>query len=470
MNRRNFLRNSALAATLGVSAKSLSAEKALEEINSTANKIASRKSVFNMCGYAAQKTDTLRVGLVGIGTRGTGLLKLLLKIGGVEIAGVCDVRKEAVGAAQELILYAGRKRAEEFFGGKLSWEKLCASGDIDLIINATPWKWHAPICIAAMESGKHAAVEVPAAITLKECLDLVDTSERTKRHCVMLENCCYDFFEAATIQMAQDGLFGDLVSAEGAYIHEIVASYVKRSDRYDGALWRWEEQLAANGNLYPTHGLGPIAWAFGINRGDNFDLMTSMSSDDFSIKAYFDANHAKCPDLKAPYKVPCGNMNVSLIRTKLGRLITLFHDISSPRPYDRKHIISGTKGFAQKYPLPGRLAFSDKFLPQEQSDKFIEEHAPELLRKIGKAAKAAGGHGGMDYIMLWRLADCLRNGLPLDSEVYDAAAWSSLYPLSIASVAGGSNAVAIPDFSGGNWKLNKPVDLGLRGGGSTQAL
>ena len=424
-----------------------------------------------MCNYAAPKMDTIRIAIVGLGLRGMGAVSLWAKVEGVEIVALCDIRKEAVKKAQEKLAELKKPKAKEFYGDEYSWRKICDMPEVDLVVNVTTWRWHAPIALSAMEHGKHVAVEVPVAITIDDCWKLVETSERTRKHCVMLENCCYDFFEAATIQMALKGELGDLVCGEGAYIHSLVNKYHERAKLYKGAIWRFHEQMKSDGNLYPTHGLGPLAWAFGINRGDSFDFMNSISSVPITLLENSKKYASQIPEMKLSKGThPNGNMNVSMIKTKKGRLIVLQYDIASERPYDRKHIISGTKGFVQKYPLPGKIAFGHKFLDDKKTKELLEKCYPELIRYVQQAAKQVGGHGGMDYIMVWRIVDCLRNGLPLDMDVYDAAAWSVVYPLSIWSVANRSECIDFPDFTCGNWRLNKPVDLSLRGGGSTKFL
>lgn len=309
-----------------------------------------------------------------------------------------------------------------------------------------------------MEHGKHAATEIPAAVTVEQCWQLVETSERTRRHCMMLENVCYDEFELLTLNLARAGFFGEVIHCEGAYIHDIVHSHMFSKERYAG-MWRLK-QNQRHGNLYPTHGLGPVSQVLNINRGDRFDSMVSMSTRDFQMGPMVGALAVE-DDFYAPYdgKRYRGNMNTSLIRTVMEKTIMLQHDVTTPRPYSRIHLISGTQGFAQKYPEPGRLAKGDEWLGAAEQRLIEERHRPEILRRMGAIAKTVEGHGGMDMLMDWRLMDCLRNGLPLDSEVYDAAAWSVIGPLSEKSVAQRSQPVEIPDFTQDRWKKNAPVTM-----------
>jgi hypothetical protein len=317
-----------------------------------------------------------------------------------------------------------------------------------------------------MKYGKNAAVEVPAAKTLDECWELVETSEKTKKHCMMLENCCYDFFELLTLNMARNGLFGELLHVEGAYIHDLRSLNFSKDGYAD--MWRLKENATRNGDLYPTHGLGPIAQCLNINRGDKMDHLVSMSTNDFQMQAMA-KEKAASDSFYAAYadKTFRGNMNNMLIRTDKGKSILIQHDVTSPRPYSRIHLISGTKGMAQKWPSPARIAFGHEWVKQEEFKTLEEKYTPPIVKHIGEIAKNVGGHGGMDFIMDWRLIDCLRNGLPLDQDVYDAALWSAVAPLSEASVAKKSRTVDVPDFTRGKWKTNTPHTLTLDGGGTT---
>ena len=410
---------------------------------------------FNMCGYAAPKLDTVRVGFIGLGQRGPEHMMNMTKIEGVEIKALCDIRPEYANNAKKSI-EGSSHNPTIYTGNKEEWKKLCDRKDIDLVFIATPWDMHTPMAIYAMEQGKHVCIEVPAAVTIKECWQLVETSERTRKHCMMMENCCYDFFELLTLNMARQGFFGEIVHGEGAYIHNLLELNFKKDGYWD--MWRLKENIKRNGNLYPTHGLGPICQVMNINRGDKMDYMTSNSSKDFMMSATAKELAAK-DDFFKPYANATyrGNMNTTTIRTNKGRTIMIQHDVSSPNIYSRIHKISGTKGSALKYPLPGRISNGGEDWLSEQEVKSIEEkYQPAIVKKVGELAKQVGGHGGMDFLMDWRTIDCLRNGLPLDEDVYDAALWSSISPLSEWSVAHNSNPINIPDFTGGDWKTNKP--------------
>lgn len=473
MQRRSFLKASmagAGALLTGVTGYA-SMEEAGERIEAARQMGNSRKQIFNMSGFTAPPIPTVRIAYVGIGSRGTGAVNRMMHIKQAEVTALCDVRESQVKLNQETLKKNNRRPAKEYSGDIYAWKKMCEQEDIDLVYIATSWEWHTPIAVYAMECGKHVAIEVPAARNMEECWQLVEASERTRKHCVQLENCCYDFFEIMTVNMVQKGLFGEIIHGEGAYIHDLLAGIFGRPPGEGGRLaWRWTENHQ-NGNPYPTHGLGPVCWAMNINRGDQMDYLTSLSSDDFQMEALA-KELARGNDFYKPMaeKTYRGNMNTSLVKTHKGRSIMIQHDITSPRPYSRIHLLSGTTGFAQKYPLPGKIAFGHNFVNEEEMKKLEEEHTPELVKHIADAAKMVGGHGGMDFIMDWRLIDCLRNGFPMDMDVYDAAAWSCITPLSIWSVANRSNSIEVPDFTGGSWKNNEPVNLTLRGGGNTDVI
>jgi hypothetical protein len=466
--RRKFLRNlavgsGALAAGIPVFAKVTGTSD--EEIN-TSSVYENAGQRFNMCGYAAPKIETVRIGVIGLGQRGSEAVERLSYIDGVEIVALCDKYPDRIAASQKALEKMQRPKAKEY-SGEEGWKALCESNDIDLVYTPTPWHLHTPIAVYAMKNGKHAATEVPASKTLDECWELVETSEKTKKHCMMLENCCYDFFEMLTLNMARQGMLGEIVHAEGAYIHDLTKDWLFNKNAY-ADMWRLKENIGHNGSLYPTHGLGPVAQCMNINRGDKFDHLVSMSTNDFTmndmVKALAEKDGFYNEYVDKPYR---GNMNTTLIKTNKGKSIMVQHDVSTLRPYSRIHLVSGTKGAAQKWPGPERVAFGHSWIKKEELDNLYKKYSPPIINHIGTIAKEVGGHGGMDFIMDWRLIDCLRNGLPLDQDVYDAAAWSCLVPLSQRSVAKKSRTVDIPDFTRGAWQANKPVTLTLDGGATT---
>ena len=423
---------------------------------------------FNMCGYVAPKLETVRIGFIGLGNRGPGAVNRMSHIEGTDIKALCDIRPEKADAVKKKL--EGSKHNPQVYSGKPDeWKKMCDRPDIDLIYIATPWELHAPMAVYAMKQGKHVCVEVPAAKTLEECWQLVETSEQTKKHCIILENCCYDFFELLTLNMIRQGLFGEIIHGEGAYIHTLLDDNFSKGKYYD--MWRLKENLR-NGNLYPTHGLGPVAQAMDINRGDKMDYLVGMASNDFQMGPMANELAAK-DEFYKPYvnKKFRGNMNTTMIRTNKGKTIMVQHDVTSPNVYSRIHKISGTKGSCLKYPEPGKIAFGHKGWVTEEEFKNLEsKYTAPIVTKVGEMAKQVGGHGGMDFLMDWRTIDCLRNGLPIDMDCYDAAAWSAIAPLSEKSVANRSASVDIPDFTAGSWKTNQPVDISLQKGGTTKVI
>ena len=375
-----------------------------------------------------------RIAFIGVGGRGTSLLKNLLAADGKVVA-ICDIDEEHAKRAQKMISDASQPSPELYTPGEHDYERMLQRDDVDLVIIATPWKWHAPMAIAAMEHGKDVWVEVPAVRTLEECLQIVHVSEKTRRHCTMLENCCYGYNELLVLRMAQAGKFGDLLWGEGAYLHDLREELF--SNQGEG-LWRRTEHTLRNGNLYPTHGLGPVANYMGINRGDKFSHVVSMSSPERGLSEYR-KEHVPAGDPKWSERYKEGDFNISLIKTAMGRTITVKHDTSNPTVYSRVNTVAGTKGLFMDY--PPRIYFDGQQGGEKWAslDEFKEFENP-LWKRMGDIGKKLGGHGGMDFIMIYRLLNCIRNGEAPDIDVYDAALWSSVAPLSMASVAQSSTS------------------------------
>jgi len=387
-----------------------------------------------------------KIGIIGTGGRGTSLLGNLLAAD-AQVTAICDIVAEKATLAQSLIEKAGQKSPTLYTNGDHAFEALVARDDLDLVVIATPWKWHVEMAVATMKHGKHAAVEVPAATMIEDCWKLVDTSEQTRKHCMMLENCCYGYNETLVLRMIQAGLFGDLLYGEGAYIHDLREELF--SNKGEG-LWRRTEHTERDGNLYPTHGLGPVANYMGIQRGDRFDYIVSVSTPQRGLDVYRKAHLDKSDPRWAEHYIT-GDMNVSLIKTEKGLSITLKHDVSNPHPYDRINTIAGTKGVFADY--PPRIYFDGQAGGEEWGsiDPYKQYQHP-LWKDEGAIAQKLGGHGGMDYIMLYRLLQCMREGLVPDMDVYDAATWAAPGPLSRQSVEHGSAPIKFPDFTRGHWK------------------
>jgi hypothetical protein len=396
-----------------------------------------------------------RMGLIGTGGRGTSLLTEFLANDG-QVVALCDLVQAKAEHAKSLVEKNGQKAPQLYTNGDHAYESLVARRDIDLVVIATPWNWHVPMAVAAMKEGKHVAVEVPAALTIEDCWKLVHTSEETRRHCVMLENCCYGYNETLILNMVQAKLFGDLLYGEAGYVHDL--REIMFSNEGEG-LWRRAFHTKFNGNLYPTHGLGPVANYMGINRGDRFKYMVSMSSPARGLDAYR-RSHVPAGDPKYSERYINGDMNTSLIKTTNGLTITLKHDTSNAHPYDRYNTIGGTKGVFEDYPPRIYLDGQNGKDEWTSIDPYKEKYENPLWKKEGEVAKKLGGHGGMDFIECFRLLDCMRNGLAPDMDVYDAAAWSAPWPLSLQSVAQGSAPVKFPDFTGGRWRERSGSPIG----------
>jgi predicted dehydrogenase len=388
--------------------------------------------------------------VIGVGGRGSSLVSNFTAIPQVSVAALCDVVKEKALAAQARIERAGRQKYSPalYHSSERAFEELVRREDLDLVVVATPWKWHVPMAVAAMKQGKHIATEVPAARTIEECWELVNTAEATRRHCIMLENCCYGYNELLVLNMVKAGMLGELTHGGAAYNHDLRS--ILFSNNGEG-LWRRFEHLDRNGNLYPTHGLGPVANYMDINRGDRFEYLVSVSSQPASLAAYRKA-HAGADDPRQKEAYRCGDLNTSLIHTAKGRVITLEHNTSSPQPYDRINLIAGTNGIFRDYPpriyIDGESK-EDTFGPL---DPYKERFEHKYWKETGELARRLGGHGGMDFVMAYRLIQCILEGTAPDMDVYDAATLSAPGPLSELSVAKGSAPMPFPDFTRGRWQ------------------
>jgi hypothetical protein len=475
-NRREFLKRSTIAgvtASLGGAvsggcdtSSSRSRDKTTATGSGTSNsdncppRPAGNKPVHEL---TTKPLDRVRTAYIGL-HRGMSHVANSLKLDFVDIVAVCELRADRAEAAVKACEQAHRDRPEVYVGDEHLWEKMLERDDIDAVYIATPWNWHVPMALRTMERGKHAFIEVAAALTIEECWRLVDASERLQKHCVMLENCCYGENELFVLNLAREGVFGELSHAECAYLHDLREVLFTLGSEGD---WRRDYHRQYNGNLYPTHGLGPVAQYLGVGRGDQFKFLVSMSSREKSLTKYRD-EHQPNGGRHAAEKYVCGDMNTSLIKTERGRTIMVQHDVVMPRPYSRINALCGTE--ATFFDYPARLAVdkpkqygleassSESWLNDSDLAKMRAKFTHPLWRKLEKLAEG-GGHGGMDFVMTWRLLNCLRTGQTPDSVVYDAAAWSSIIELSVKSVAGGSLPVTVPDFTRGLWKTMEPLSI-----------
>lgn len=481
IDRRNFIKKAAQSAAV------LSATGVMGGCTtSTATGALSPQHGKSVMGLAVNKMDIVRVGFIGVGQRGSGHVKHYCHIEGVEIMAICDTHEQVLDRSIEYVKEQGRPAPTRYTGNDFAYRELLARDDIDIVIISTPWAWHTPMAVEVMDSGKHALVEVPAATSLDECWQLVNTAERTQKNCMMMENVNYGRDELMVLNMVRQGLFGELLHGEAAYIHDL-RWQMKEIEHKTGS-WRTYWHTKKNGNLYPTHGLGPVSQYMNINRGDRFDYLTSTSSPALGRAAYaereFDSSHER-----NQLNFVAGDMNTSVIKTVKGRTIMVQHDTTSPRPYSRHNLIQGSNGTFAGFPNriaiespptsiksiykkeyqqtlqawqangeQGRKPRSPSFHSWDNDmEKWRELYDHPLYTRMGEEAKRNGGHGGMDFLMNYRIIYCLRNGEPLDQDVYDAAAWSSIFPLSVTSVANRSNSQAVPDFTRGKWKTGKPL-------------
>lgn len=402
--------------------------------------------------------ETVRVGFIGLGMRGPDAVRRFTYIDGTQIVALCDLEADRVAKAQKILSEKGLPEAVPYCGDS-AWKALCERDDIDLVYICTPWQTHVEMAVYAMEHGKHVAVEVPAAMSIAECWQLVDTSERTRKHCMMLENCVYDFFEMTALNMAQHGLFGEILHAEGAYIHNLDPYWEAYHDN-----WRLAYNQAHRGDVYPTHGIGPVCQVLDIHRGDRMDYLVSQDTKSVHGKA-------AAEKIMGTDEFANGDHTVTLIRTANGKQIEIQHNVYTRRPYNRMYQLTGVDGFACKYPVQGFALKSENlsedgvhdyqsldgesFVDAATFAELMEKYRHPITAEYEAKAKQVGGHGGMDYIMDSRLVYCLRNGLPLDQDVYDAAEWSCLTELSGLSIAYGSMPVEVPDFTRGDWNRIK---------------
>lgn len=396
---------------------------------------------------AAPPMKEVRIGYVGVGLQGTSHVENLLHVPGARITAVCDIVEEKVRHAQKLVMDKGHPEPAAYFRGPRDFERLCETEDLDLVYTATPWEWHIPVCLSAMKNGKHAATEVPAAMTLDDCWALVEAAEKYRRHCVMMENCNYGRSEMMVFNMVRQGLFGEILHAGGGYLHDLRA--IKFENANEG-LWRRAWSMKKNANLYPTHGLGPVANCMDINRGDRFEYLVSMSTPSRGLQRYAQDHFPEGAPQRSE-KFVLGDVNSSLIRTARGKTILVSHDTNLPRPYSRINMVQGTKGLFQGYPDRVHVEGRSPEHTWEDAKAYLEEFDHPLWKDLSGDAEGAG-HGGMDYIEDYRLVKCLREGLPTDMNVYDAAALSAVVHLSGESLAKRSAPVDFPDFTRGRWK------------------
>ena len=459
MNRKHFLKSVlGASAFIGIpfNSYSFSNDSIDELINNT--KLNINGSMFSFSDTEIKK---VRVAIIGVGNRGSVLLQMfqyLVENDHAEIIAISDISEKKVNNSSDKLSKFQRRKADLYYKSNEDWKKVCDRDDIDLVLIATPWELHTSMSVYAMENGKHVACEVPAAYTLEDCWKLIEVSERTKKHFMMMENCNYNEEELWVLNMIQEGVFGDLTHAEGAYLHDLRALLL-HENYYEGQ-WRLHEHAERNGNFYTTHGLGPISFYLKIGRGDTFSHLTSMSSRELNLSlAAKQVNHPI-----TTYK--CGDMNNTMIKTEKGKTILLQFDVHSGRPYSRINKVVGTKAVHEGY--PSRLyidsekleSWGHKWLKKEEYSRYRNKYQHPIIKKLKSVSQAfKQGHGGMDFVMIYRLIRCINLGLPLDINLYDSVMWSAITPLTEISVVSNSQSIKIPDFTAGGWKTESPLEI-----------
>ena len=423
----------------------------------------------SVLGLTTPKMDNVRVAFVGLGMRGPGAVNRFCHIPGVTIVALCDYEAARAEACQGYLKSVGLPPAA-IYSGENGYEELCKRDDIDLVYVATDWDHHFPVAKCALENGKHTAIEVPSAMNLEQCWELIDLSEKTRKHCMILENCCYDYYELRALQMTQAGVFGEVIRAEGAYIHNLddFWGYYWSNPKNDPDKlgWRMKYNMENRGDVYATHGLGPVAQCLNIHRGDRFTTRVAMDTKSVHGKEYVEKKTGKpCKEYRN------GDHTTTLMRTADGKVVEIQHNVMTPQPYNRLFKLTGTKGYATKYPSEAialdksQLSASGVkpevdnlsshgFLPQAEYNALMAKYESPIIRKYGEIGRQMG-HGGMDYMMDARMVYCLQNGLPLDMDVYDLAEWCCLAELGSLSMDHNCAAVAFPDFTRGEWNKIK---------------
>jgi predicted dehydrogenase len=421
-----------------------------------------------MGDFAAPKLENVRAAFIGVGARGGYHLKFLAALPNTEVVAICDVYEDLViekeGWVREVSEEGRHKNIKLYHGDEHQWKVMLSEVKPDVVFIATNWTNHAPMAIESMRQGAHAMVEVPIAVTLQEMWNIVDTSEATQKHCMMLENVNYSRNELMFLNMCRQGLIGDVLHGEAAYIHEL-RWQMEEQDRGTGS-WRTHHYANRNGNLYPTHGLGPVAQYMNLGRGeDTFGSLVSFSTPSMGRRAYAEKNYPENHKWnQLDYKG--GDLNTSIIKTQMGRTIMVQWDETSPRPYSRLNLIQGTKGTLAGFPtrvaleggVEGLTKDHHSWVQGDDLEALYERYDHPLYKRLNEAAKGSG-HGGMDGIMVYRIVECLQKGLPLDQNVYEGCLWSAVAPLSERSVASGGYPHPFPDFTRGNWKQTKPLQI-----------
>ncbi len=460
LDRRNFIKKTSLSAAAIATAPLLA-----NDFESTPERPAMASY---MGDFSAPKLETVKAAFIGVGARGPGHLQFFASLPGTEVVAICDLFEDLVKKWGNKAKSIGKGNRHQnvnlYFGHEDKWKAMLDEVKPDVVFISTNWKNHAPMAIESMKKGAHAFVEVPIGVTLDEMWQIVDTSEATQKHCMMMENVNYSRDELMFLNMCRQGVIGEPYHAEAAYIHEL-RFQMEEQERGTGS-WRTHHYAHRNGNLYPTHGLGPVAQYMNLGRtDDSFGSLVSFSTPALGRKLYAEKNYAadhKWNQLE--YKG--GDMNTSIIKTSMGKTVMVQWDETSPRPYSRLNLIQGTKGALAGFPtrvaleggVEGATDSHHQWAQGDQLAELREKYDHPLYKRLNNATKNTG-HGGMDGIMMYRIVECLQKGLPLDQNVYEGCFWSAVSPLSERSVASGGLPQQFPDFTRGNWNSTKPLAI-----------
>ncbi len=448
LDRRNFIQTSALAGMALTLPNTVSA-------------------------WGSSKKEKLRIGIIGSGFRSQEHMGNFLQRDDVEITAIADPQQRSVDEAVDIFKKYNRPEPVVYKNGDHDYKNLLKREDIDAMVICSPWEWHMVQAIDAMNAGKAVGVEVCGALKLQDCWDVVNTSEKTKTPLMMMENVCYRRDIMAVLNMVRKGMFGELLHLQGGYEHDLRGVLFNDGktaydsgvefgkNAYSEAQWRTNHYVNRNGELYPTHGLGPLAVMLDINKGNLLTKLSSVATKSKGLHRYI-VNHPKGgpdhPNAKVKFKQ--GDIVTTQIQTANGETIVLTHDTSSPRPYNLGFRVQGTNGLWVDNHSgeldAGLIHFEDKSKKHswENTEAYLTEHDHPLWKKYGKKAEGAG-HGGMDFFVDHAFIECVKRGVNFPLDVYDLAAWYSITPLSEKSIMEGGQLQNIPDFTRGKWKTRK---------------
>jgi len=419
-------------------------------------------------GRRSKTKDKVRLGLIGVGLRGTSHLKMVLRRNDVEVNAICDIDKSAALRAVEIVRKSRGREPAVYSKGEEDFRNLVKRNDLDGVIISTPWRWHAPMAIATMKANKYVGLEVPALLTLDEAWNLVKTFESTGSHCMFLENVCYRRDVMTILHMVRKGLFGELIHCHCGYQHDLRDIKFNDGKKPHGvgvefgdkgineAKWRTQHSIDRNGDIYPTHGVGPVATMLNINRGNRFVSLTSTATKSRGLHNYI-VEHGGSSHPNANIKFKLGDIVITVIQCANGETVVVSHDTNLPRPYSLNFRVQGTKGLWMRdngsIYLEGESSESHQW---ESFERYEKTYDHPLWKKHERDAEGAG-HGGMDFFIMHAFIESVKRNIAPPIDVYDAVTWSAISPLSEMSIANGSNSVNFPDFTHGSWKANKPI-------------